>query len=173
MRTIPIRFKPRHSRPSSARAFILRQVEGQADRHIAEHGHHLTPGMRPAVQLAVRRRTMARRGMTSATTVEHVAAAVLVVPRHVPRTAGTVGRMPRQRQSHATRAGHRRAPTTRAGPDDSEPGEPSASAVAPTPHAARYIFAASNCAVCGFVLLWHGGRLACANRSCPRWGAPS
>jgi hypothetical protein len=33
--------------------------------------------------------------------------------------------------------------------------------------------ASARCSACGGILLWQGGTLACANRSCPRWGCPA
>jgi hypothetical protein len=80
----------------------------------------------------------------------------------------SAARMRPRSRSRARRA--RRAAGVRSGNDpgaEDPPAEPApALALAPPSCFAR-------CAACGAPLLWVGARLACANRSCPRWGRPA
>jgi hypothetical protein len=80
----------------------------------------------------------------------------------------------RARQSHRRRVAARRAAGIRSGTDPGDEGPSSSSPrlrLAPRP-GVIYSFAVSRCSACGGLLLWQGGTLACANRSCPRWGQP-
>jgi hypothetical protein len=106
----------------------------------------------------VRRRRAFNRAVDIRRSYGHQRQAIARRPR--ARGAGRPKGAPARR---TTAGGSRDEP-----PDDDGPAEP-APALAPPPKPILS-FASSRCPACGGVLLWQGGTLACATRSCPLYG---